>query len=425
MLNFDLLFPIQLILLILGSAFFSGSEVAIFSLDKKKLGSYFVNKGLIYRYLSALLEAPKRLLIAILIGNTLVNVIASFICAVYALKIAEQYHFSTNLIISVEIIVLTLVLLIFGEITPKVLSSKSPVLIAKVTAIPLYWINVLLYPIAQSCNELIRVLLSRLHFSGTSHILANDEIPHMVQLGHESGTLEDEEHDLIQGLVSSKTTRVKEIMTHRMEIIAVSVDQTFQELVETVKESAHSRLPVYHENLDEIIGVLYAKDLLVYMNHHEALSDFSIGKLVRNPLIVPETKLINELMKDFQEKKMHLAIVVDEYGGTSGLVTLEDIIEEIIGDIRDDNDVEGETIKHLPDGSYAIDGSVPIDELIEELVLNIDIEDATYETAAGWVLSKIGRIPKAGDSFIFQKYKFSIREVKSNKITLFNAEKMK
>ncbi len=423
----DIIFFIQIVLLFVGSAFFSGSEVAIFSLDKKKLANYYDKSGIIYKYIASLLEYPKRLLITILIGNTLLNVVASFLSAFYAIQLVHRYQISISddLAITIEVIVLTLTLLVFGEISPKVLSSKNPVLISRLAAIPLYWISVIFYPIAETVNEIMKTVFSKLHIKNSSYILVSDEISHMVKFGHEAGTLEDEEHDIIQGLVSSKTTRVREIMTHRVDIKAIAFDQPFQEIIEEVKNSGHSRLPVFRDNLDEILGVLYAKDLLRYISSESSPARFNMKSIIRQPLIVPETKLINELMRDFQDKKSHLAIVVDEYGGTSGLVTLEDIIQEIVGDISDENTAGTGDITIQADGTILILGSTPIDKVVEELALNLDISDTNYDTFAGWVLEYIGQIPKSGDSFVFEGYKFIIREVENNKISLVAAEKAK
>lgn len=423
----DLVFFMQIVLLFIGSAFFSGSEVAIFSLDKKRLAQYYDKSGIIYKYIAALLDYPKRLLITILIGNTILNVVASFLSAFYALQLVHKYKIpiSNDVAITIEIIVLTITLLVFGEISPKVMSSKNPVLVSKLAAIPLYWICVIFYPIAETINEVMKTVFSKLHIKNSSYILVSDEISHMVKFGHESGTLEDEEHDIIQGLVSSKTTRVREIMTHRVDINAIATDQPFQEIVDTVKSSGHSRLPVYNDNLDEIVGVLYAKDLLVYISNESSPARFNLKSIIRQPLIVPETKLINELMRDFQDKKSHLAIVVDEYGGTSGLVTLEDIIQEIVGDMRDENSQGAGDITKQPDGTLLILGGTPIDKVVEELSLNLDITDTNYDTFAGWVLDYTGQIPKAGESFVFEGYKFIIREVENNKISLVAAEKVK
>jgi gliding motility-associated protein GldE len=423
----DLVFLFQIVLLFLGSAFFSGSEVAIFSLDKKKLDQYYDKSSIAYKYIVVLLEFPKRLLITILIGNTLLNVVASFLSAFYALQLIHRYNIpiSNDVAITIEVVILTITLLIFGEISPKVLSAKNPVFISKIASIPLYWINVIFYPIAETINEVTKALLSKFHIKRSAYIIGSDEISHMVQFGHESGTLEDEEHDIIQGLISSKTTRVREIMTHRVDINSISVDQSFLEIVEIVKNSGHSRLPVCKDNLDEIVGVLYAKDLLVYISKENSPSHFSLKNIIRQPLIVPETKLINELMRDFQDKKSHLAIVVDEYGGTSGLVTLEDIIQEIVGDIGDENTQGDGDITKLPNGTLLILGSTPIDKVVEELQLNLDISDTNYDTLAGWVLDYKGKIPKAGYSFTYEGLKFIIREVINNKISLVLVEKLK
>ena len=410
--------------MVAASAFFSGAEVALFSVDKKHLSASLTGNPLIQRYLFILLDAPRRLLITILIGNTLVNILVSILTAVFAIQYAEAHHIPKDLIITLQIIIVTLLLLIFGEVTPKVLSSRYPVAFAKFYAIPLYFVSLFLYPVSELFSEGIRTIVSKIAVHSKFHTLSGDEIPFLAALGHEKGTIEDEEHDLIQGLVSTKTKVVREIMSHRTDIFAVPVGLPFDSLIETINNAVHSRIPVYEESLDDIKGILYAKDLLKFLRDPAIRGTFSMEKVLRKPLIVPETKLINELMRDFQEKKLHVAIVVDEYGGTSGLVTLEDIIEEVVGEIRDEFDTADEFIKQTGEKSYLVSGSIPVKEFASEFKLKVDFTDKEYETAAGWIYDQLGIIPKRGDVFVYENCKITVSDIKNNRIRAFTLDRL-
>jgi CBS domain containing-hemolysin-like protein len=364
------------------------------------------------------------LLITILIGNTFVNILISILTALFALEFASVYHIAKDIVIPVQIVTVTLILLIFGEVTPKVLSSKYPLQLIKLYTVPLYIVSLLLYPLAEILSEGIRMVVAKIAVSNRFHALSGDEIPYLATLGHEKGTIEDEEHDLIQGLVATKTKIVREIMSHRTDIFAVPYDLPFDELIDNIKNAMHSRIPVYEDNLDDIKGILYAKDILKYMRDPVLRKTFSLAKVLRKPLIVPETKLINELMREFQEKKLHIAIVVDEYGGTSGLVTLEDIIEEVVGEIRDEFDPKDEYFKKTGENSYSITGSMPIADFINEFNLEIDYNDAEYETVAGWIYEQFGLIPKPGDSFRFGNCRITVTELEHNRIVSFKLERL-
>lgn len=408
----------------IASAFFSGAEVALFSVDLKQVKDSFSENKTMLRYLTVLLGAPRRLLITILIGNTLVNILISIFTAMFALEFAAVNHLPRDIVITVQIIIVTLILLIFGEVTPKVLSSKYPIQFIRLYTVPMYFVSLFLYPLAELLSETIRVIVGKITVTSRFHALSGDEIPFLATLGHEKGTLEDDEHDLIQGLVATKTKIVREIMSHRTDLFAVPYDLPFEELVLTIKNSVHSRIPVYEENLDDIKGILYAKDLLRYMRDPVLRKSFAMSKVLRKPLIVPETKLINDLMRDFQEKKLHVAIVVDEYGGTAGLVTLEDIIEEVVGEIRDEFDTKDEYFKKIGENAFQIAGGMPIADFVSEFSLAIDNDEAEFETAAGWIYEQLERIPQAGDAFQFLNYRITVTELEHNRIVSFKLEKI-
>jgi gliding motility-associated protein GldE len=415
-----------LFILLFFSAFFSGSEVAMFSLDRRKLKPKLNNNPLIGRYLLDLIDHPRRLLVTILIGNTVVNVAASII----AVSLALEYYssnpgISKDLILTVQIISITILVIIFGELAPKLWASKNPLTLSKAVAFPLYWISVILYPIAESLTEVIRASVSKIKIDKSKAAILPEEISHLADLGQERGTIEEGEHGLIQSIVSFKSVAVYEIMTPRMDMVTVSVDTGFDDLLQTITTSGYSRIPLFKNNLDKIAGVIYAKDLLPYIGNIELRRQFNPSLIARKAMFVPKTKMINNLMYEFQEKKMHIAIVVDEFGGTAGLISLEDIIEEIIGEIRDEYDKEENPITKLNDYSYLVLGKISIDELNELLNTEINSSNEDFETLGGLVLNQAGNIPREGYSFQLENYKFTVKEVFKKRINKVLIEKIK
>ena len=413
-----------LILCFISSAFFSGSEVALFSLDRKKIKNNFSNSPLIQEYLSNLLEHPRRLLVSILIGNTFVNVTASIIAVSLALEFAESSGYSRNIILTIQIVVLTFLILLFGEITPKIWASKDPISFSRIIAIPMHWVNVIIFPISETITEAIKYFASKISIDKKKSAIKHDEIKELATLGLEMGTIEDEEHELIHSIVGFKSLSVSEIMTPRVDMVAVSSDSDFTELVNEITKTGRSRIPLYKDDLDDIIGIIYAKDLLPYFKNVELRKNLSLAKIARKPMFVPRTKMIDDLMHDFQEKKMHIAIVVDEYGGTAGLVSLEDIIEEIIGEIKDEYDKEENTLTKIDENNFMVLGRISIDELKEILDININTEETEYDTIAGLVLNFAGQIPKEGYSFEFENHRFTVKEVLNKRIKKVQIEKL-
>ncbi|MEO8232887.1 MAG: hemolysin family protein [Ignavibacteriota bacterium] len=424
--DFD--WPVKLVViffLLLGSAFFSGSEVALFSLDRKYLETGLNKSGIIYRYLTNLINFPRRLLVTILIGNTLVNVAVSIVAVSLAIDFSNYFKLSLDIILPIQIIVITIFILLFGELFPKVIASKNPFKFAKIIAIPLNICSIVIYPVAETIAELIRITASKLSFDKSKSALTKEELIDLANIGKEKGTIEDDEHSLISSLVSFAGLNVSEVMTPRVDIKAVSVKDNYEKIVNVIRESGHSRIPVYKDNIDEIIGIVFAKDLLVFIKSPELIKNFSLESLIKRTLFIPETKLINDLLKEFQEKKVHLAIVVDEYGGTAGLISLEDIIEEVVGDIWDEFDKEENQIIKIDDNKYVALGKTKLDEINEILGVNILVEDDDYDTLGGYILNKAGSIPKEKYSFIENDVKFVVNEVQNKRIKKVILEKLK
>lgn len=428
--NFSLLYfewyykLLLLLILFFLSAFFSSSETALFSLDKKKINNKLIKNPLIKRYLLNLLEHPRRLLVTILIGNTIVNVGASIAAVSLALDYSAISVLSANVILSIEIILLTIFLVIFGELIPKVWATKNPIMLAKIVAVPLYWTSVILFPIAETITELIKLAIMKLRFDKGKSVILPEEISELANISQERGTIEEKEQGLIKSIVSAKSVIVKEIMTPRVDIVSAEVGTNFNELLEIITSTGHSRIPLYENDLDKITGFIYAKDILPYLKNEELKDHTSIKKISRKAIFVPQTKKINDLMYEFQEKKMHIAIVVDEYGGTAGLITMEDILEEIVGEIRDEMDEEEISYTKLNDRTFLFLGNIPVSELNELLVTDFSSEDEDYETLGGLVLNNAGHIPKEGYSFEYKNHKFTIKEIANKRIKKVLVEKL-
>lgn len=413
-----------LVVLLLLSAFFSGSEVAFFSIKQKNLDEDFKSSKLISRYTSNLIAFPRRLLIAILVGNTLANVAASIVSVSLALEIARLYNVKVNVILTIQIVLITIVILLFCELLPKVFASRHPNLTIKLIVLPLYFFSMIIYPISESITELIRLTFSKVKFDKSKSAITEKEISDLAELGHERGTLEEDEQEIISSFVEFKSVLVAEVMIPRVDIVAVPYNVSNEELIDTINRSGYSRFPVYKENLDKIVGLVHAKDLLKYLRNKSFIKEETIRKITRDALFVPEGKMISEMLKEFQQKKMHMAIVVDEFGGTSGLITLEDIIEEIIGEIWDEHDPEENAIKLLSPEKISVLGKIPITEINELIGLELFPPSQDYETIAGLIINQAGDIPKEGYSFNIKNYKLTVKEVLKKRIKRIEIDKV-
>ncbi len=419
--------PYKFILLIIAfffSAFFSGSEVSLFSIDRKKIKDHLEEHPITGRYLSQLLDHPRRLLVTILIGNTVVNVAASIIAVSFVIDYAKLSNISLNILLPIQIILLTFLMVIFCELAPKVWASKRPISFAKFAAFPLYWVSVVLFPIAETITELIKLFVSKIKIDKSKTAVLPEELNELAELSHERGALIQEEHGLINSIVSFKSIHVHEVMTPRVDMTCISMDAKFDEILKVITSSGHSRIPVYENDLDKISGIIYAKDLLPYIKNIELKNKLSLSKIIRKPLFVPKLKMINDLMHEFQEKKMHIAIVVDEYGGTAGLITLEDILEEILGEIRDEYDKDESLISKLEGNKYLALGKLPVETLKEIIGDDVTFHEGEYETLGGLILNYTGHIPKEGYSFLLENYKFTVKEVTNKRIKKVLIEKL-
>ena len=387
--------------LILFSALISGSEVAFFSLNPNswKKNNLSSSKKLIYK----LLKEPNNLLATILVANNFFNV-AIIILSTYIT--AELFNFSNSPIIefTIQVVVVTFILLLLGEVIPKVFANQKSLLFASLMSRPVYILSKIFYPINKILVSSSTIIEKRFQTKG--YKISIDELSTALEIAGDNDTNEDEKR-ILKSIVQFGNIDVKQIMKSRIDIISIEESFSFNKIKNIIISSGYSRIPVYKDNFDNVTGVLYIKDLLPHLKKDK----FNWKKLIRTPFFVPESKMIDDLLKEFQIKKIHLAIVVDEYGGTSGIVTLEDIIEEIVGEINDEFDDDGKVYSKLDDKNYVFEGKTPLTDIIK--VLNIEADffneiKGDSDTLAGLILEINGKIPIKNDVIKFKNYKFTI-----------------
>ncbi len=416
------------VILLLGalllSAFFSVSEVVLFSFDEAKLRAFRKTNKITGGYIQGLLEYPRRLLVTLQLGSTITNTIAVVSGLLLSFEITNETEAVYSITLLLHLIILIFLVLFIGEIIPRLIGNKYPIFFAKITALPLYGVSIILYPIAKILSDLLGIFYSKIKTDKYPSALQSTELSELTELSVEKGEIEEEEHELIQGIVDFKNVSVREIMTPRVDIISVSIQDNIDYLMKLISESGFSRIPLYKENLDNIAGIIYAKDLLPYLKNTDMRKTYSLSKLAREAIFVPETKPIKDLLHEFQEKKMHIGIVVDEYGGTAGLISLEDILEEIVGDIRDEYDREEKQIVKVNDNSYLLQGRVQINELNDLLGEDFSSVNDDYDTVGGFIFNHTGNIPRQGFHFVHNNYKFTVKEVVNKRINKVLIEKL-
>ena len=417
--DFSLVFGlIGVAFLLLCSAFISGSEVALFSLDKKNLDDLEANDSHKGKLIADLLDRPKKLLATILIANNFVNIGVVILFSSINEKLFRTIS-SPLLQFLVEVILLTFLILLFGEVLPKIYASRNNVSFSKKVCIPIAFLNRLLSPISVPMRNITIYIEKK--FSVQKSNFSVDQLSQALELTDQKETTSDEQK-ILEGIVTFGNTDVKQVMSPRIDIFALDLSETFNEIMPKIVEKGYSRIPVYKEGIDHIEGVLFIKDLIPYIDY----KDYEWQTLLREPFFVPENKKLDNLLKEFQGMKNHLAIVVDEYGGTSGLVSLEDILEEIVGDISDEFDDEEISYTKLDDKNYLFEGKVSLKDFYRVIKVDEDkFEDAKgeAETLAGFLLEISGNFPKKNAKLTFEDYVFTIvnldnRRIKQVKVTL-------
>ena len=412
---------ILLLVLLLCSALVSGAEVALFSLTQTDIEKASQENSKPIEIISKLLDRPKKLLATILVANNFINIAIVILFAYLGGYFFEGISSAITRFV-IEVVIVTFLILLFGEILPKIYASRNRVKFATFMAYPLRVLDVLISPISLPMRSITIAMHNRLGKQKSN--LSVDQLSQALELASDEDTTK-EEQKILQGIVSFGNTDTKQVMQPRIDIFALEESQKLTDIFAEIVKHGFSRIPVYKDNVDNIIGVLYAKDLLPYLDRKQ----FDWRTLLREPFFVPENKKLDDLMVEFQEKKVHLAIVVDEYCGTSGIVSLEDVIEEIVGDISDEFDDEDLTFSKLDDKNYVFEGKTTL----KDFYRIIKLEDETIfeskkgeaETIAGFVLEISGSFPKLGSKIKFENYVFVIealdkKRIQQIKVTLPN-----
>lgn len=412
---------ILLIILLICSALISGAEVAFFSLTRSDIEDGLEENSKVYHIISRLLERPKKLLATILVANNFINIGIVILFA----YMGEFVFYNIEILwvrFIFEVVIVTFLILLLGEIIPKIYASRNRKKFAVFMAYPLKVIDVLFSPLSLPMRHFTIYIHNKLGKQKSN--ISVDQLSQALELTSETDTTK-EEHKILQGIVSFGNTDTKQVMKPRIDIFALSSDQKYSEIIPEIIENGYSRIPVYKDSIDTVIGILYVKDLLPYIDRKQ----FDWTTLLREPFFVPENKKLDDLMVEFQSKKVHLAVVVDEYGGTSGLVSLEDVIEEIVGDISDEFDDDDLVYTKIDDKNFMFEGKTPLKDFYKIINLSdeSDFEDqkGEAETIAGFILEISGTFPRRNSKINFKNYVFTIeafdkKRIKQVKFTILD-----
>lgn len=410
--DFDLVFGFAGIgLLLFCSALVSGAEVALFSLSPKDLDESMQANSVKGKILADLLSKPKKLLATLLVANNFINI---GVVILFAFIGGGLFAAITSPVLKfiLEVIVVTFLLLLFGEVLPKVYASRNNLKFANLIAFPISVLDSVLSPLSIPMRNSTVYLHNKLGKQKTNFSV--DQLSQALELTSSDDT-SSEEQKILEGIVSFGNTDTKQVMSPRIDVFGLEITETFAEIYIKIIEKGYSRIPVYRDNIDQIEGILFVKDLLPHLNK----DDFDWVTLIREPFFVPENKKLDNLLKDFQSMKSHLAVVVDEYGGTSGLVSLEDVIEEIVGDISDEFDDEDINFSQIDDKNYLFEGKVNLRDFYRIIDVDEDLFEerkGEAETLAGFILEISGNFPAKGQKISFSNCLFTVEVVDKKRI---------
>lgn len=408
----DIIGLISIFILLIISALISGSEVALFSLSPTQISDLKQLKSSKSRTLLTLLENPKKLIATILITNNFVNVSIVIICTFITNSLIDFTNAPVFGFVF-QVVIITFILLFFGEILPKIYSSQFNYSFALFVTFPIKFFSNLTSPLANLLAYSTSIVDKRLANKKKSNI-SMDDISHALELTDDEVLKEDEK--ILKGIVNFGNIGVNEIMRPRVDVVFLDISYSFNKIISIIIETGYSRIPVISGTFDTVKGILYTKDLLP---HYHKGDLFRWQSLIRPPYYVPETKKINDLLEEFQQRKIHLAVVIDEYGGSSGIVTMEDILEEIVGEITDEYDQEDELFTKIDESHYIFEAKILLNDFSK--ILNIDekiyeLEKGDADTLAGLILELKGEIPKKNETIFFKNFEFKIKSADSRRI---------
>ncbi|GAA6310975.1 HlyC/CorC family transporter [Intestinibacter bartlettii] len=397
-----------LVVLLLGSGFFSASETSLMSLSKIRI-RYMEDEGVKgAKLVGSLIEKSSDLLSSILVGNNIVNIAATSVSTSLFISIFGDGG------VAIATAVMTVLVLVFGEITPKTIAANSPEKVAVVVSKPISIIMKITKPIVWIFNLLTGIIFKIMGIDndGVKPFITEEELKAMVNVSHEEGVLEMEEREIINNVFQFGDMQAKEAMIQRLDMVAIDIEDSYDEIIELFKSEKLSRLPVYQESIDDIVGILNIKDIIFLSD--EEIENFDIKDYVREAFFTYEFKKITQLLEEMKKEKTQMAIVVDEYGGTAGLLTIEDLVEVIVGDIDDEYDEEEEEIVKINDNEYLVEGSTKISDVNEQLGINLESEE--FDSIGGFIIGYLKRIPEENEIIEVEDVKFKVESIDKNRI---------
>ena len=397
-----------LVVLLLGSGFFSASETSLMSLSKIRI-RYMEDEGVKgAKLVGSLIEKSSDLLSSILVGNNIVNIAATSVSTSLFINIFGDGG------VAIATAVMTVLVLVFGEITPKTIAANSPEKVAVVVSKPISIIMKITKPIVWVFNLLTGIIFKIMGIDndGVKPFITEEELKAMVNVSHEEGVLEMEEREIINNVFQFGDMQAKEAMIQRLDMVTIDIEDSYDEIIELFKSEKLSRLPVYQESIDDIVGILNIKDIIFLSD--EEIENFDIKDYVREAFFTYEFKKITQLLEEMKKEKTQMAIVVDEYGGTAGLLTIEDLVEVIVGDIDDEYDEEEEEIVKINDNEYLVEGSTKISDVNEQLGINLESEE--FDSIGGFIIGYLKRIPEENEIIEVEDVKFKVESIDKNRI---------
>lgn len=397
-----------LVVLLLGSGFFSASETSLMSLSKIRI-RYMEDEGVKgAKLVGSLIEKSSDLLSSILVGNNIVNIAATSVSTSLFINIFGDGG------VAIATAVMTVLVLIFGEITPKTIAANSPEKVAVAVSKPISIMMKITKPIVWIFNLLTGIIfkIMGIENDGVKPFITEEELKTMVNVSHEEGVLEMEEREIINNVFQFGDMQAKEAMIQRLDMVAIDIEDSYDEIIELFKSEKLSRLPVYKESIDDIVGILNIKDIIFLSD--EEIENFDIKNYIREAFFTYEFKKITQLLEEMKKEKTQMAIVVDEYGGTAGLLTIEDLVEVIVGDIDDEYDEEEEEIVKINDKEYLVEGSTKISDVNEQLGINLESEE--FDSIGGFIIGYLKRIPEENEIIEVENVKFKVESIDKNRI---------
>ncbi|MEM9666365.1 MAG: hemolysin family protein, partial [Bacteroidota bacterium] len=404
-------------LCLLATAFLSASGAALFALDGGVRSALMSEPTPANARISRLLEHPRRFLATLLLLTTLARLGTVVSATVLLLAVLIPLGWSLPAVVGTIVGTAALLVLVLGELGPRWLGTRHAYPMSRLGALVLLPLHRLLHPLSKRVAHGLKAALRQAEATLPRRI-SNDDLKALVQLREADGSLEVDERELISSFIAFGDTTVREIMTSRLDVVGVPLEATLFEAATIVEESGHSRLPIYEEHLDSVLGILYAKDLLPYLSSATPSAPSADWKrLARSPMLVAPDMNLTDLLREFKARQTHIALVVDEYGGTAGLVTMEDVLEEIVGDILDEHDQNEEAwLEPLGPHAYRVDARMNLDELSDELNLELDTDQFDFETLGGLIMDETGAVPEPGDELHYQNLTLCVETVDNHRI---------